>query len=84
MRKNKRQVNKVKDSRLLNRKLHQTLYGFIFFEVDWDNVRGINYSNELQVLYVNVHNCAFREMLAMFNGMAHTHSFWYCCRLIHR
>jgi hypothetical protein len=84
MRKNKRQVNKLKDSRILNMKLHQTLYGFIIFEVDWDNVRGINYSNELQVVYVNVHNCTFRKMLTMFNGMAHTHSFWYCCRLIHR
>ncbi|KAL4184987.1 hypothetical protein AMTRI_Chr10g228340 [Amborella trichopoda] len=28
--------------------LHQTLYGFIVFEVSWGDVRGINYLNELQ------------------------------------
>ncbi|KAF7080593.1 hypothetical protein CFC21_084646 [Triticum aestivum] len=48
MRKKKLQVNKLKDSRLLNRELHRTLYGFIIFEVDWADVRGINYLNELQ------------------------------------
>ncbi|XP_062221853.1 uncharacterized protein LOC133921116 isoform X2 [Phragmites australis] len=48
MREKKLQVNKLKDSRLLNRELHQTLYGFIIFEVDWADVRGINYLNELQ------------------------------------
>ncbi|XP_047075574.1 uncharacterized protein LOC124685282 [Lolium rigidum] len=48
MRNKKLQVNKLKDSRLLNRELHRTLYGFIIFEVDWADVRGINYLNELQ------------------------------------
>ncbi|GJM86995.1 hypothetical protein PR202_ga02905 [Eleusine coracana subsp. coracana] len=48
MREKKLQVNKLKDSRILNRELHQTLYGFIIFEVDWADVRGINYLNELQ------------------------------------
>ncbi|XP_062220438.1 uncharacterized protein LOC133919897 isoform X2 [Phragmites australis] len=48
MREKKLQVNKLKDSRLLNKELHQTLYGFIIFEVDWADVRGINYLNELQ------------------------------------
>ncbi|KAL6633458.1 hypothetical protein ACP70R_026129 [Stipagrostis hirtigluma subsp. patula] len=48
MREKKLQVNKLKNSRLLNRELHQTLYGFIIFEVDWADVRGINYLNELQ------------------------------------
>ncbi|CAM0943831.1 unnamed protein product [Alopecurus aequalis] len=48
MRTKKLQVNKLKDSRLLNRELHRTLYGFIIFEVDWADVRGINYLNELQ------------------------------------
>jgi hypothetical protein len=54
MRNKKLQVNKLKDSRLLNRELHRTLYGFIIFEVDWADVRGINYLNELQVLLLNV------------------------------
>ncbi|TVU28700.1 hypothetical protein EJB05_20230 [Eragrostis curvula] len=48
VREKKLQVNKLKDSRILNRELHQTLYGFIIFEVDWADVRGINYLNELQ------------------------------------
>lgn len=48
MRNKKLQVNKLKDSRMLNRELHRTLYGFIIFEVDWADVRGINYLNELQ------------------------------------
>lgn len=52
MREKKLQVNKLKDARILNRELHQTLYGFIIFEVDWADVRGINYLNELQVLPV--------------------------------
>ncbi|KAF8414154.1 hypothetical protein HHK36_002153 [Tetracentron sinense] len=41
-------VKELKNSLLLNSKLHQTLYGFIVFEVAWSNVRGINYVNELQ------------------------------------
>ncbi|XP_078157556.1 G1/S-specific cyclin-E protein isoform X2 [Carex rostrata] len=41
-------VEKLKDSRVLNKELHRTLYGFIVFEVEWANVRGINYLNELQ------------------------------------
>ncbi|WVZ73455.1 hypothetical protein U9M48_021758 [Paspalum notatum var. saurae] len=48
MREKKLQVNKLKDARILNRELHQTLYGLIIFEVDWADVRGINYLNELQ------------------------------------
>jgi hypothetical protein len=62
MQEKKLQVNKLKDSRMLNRELHQTLYGFIIFEVDWPDVRGINYLNELQVLHINVNNPTFREM----------------------
>ncbi|XP_008805609.2 uncharacterized protein LOC103718522 isoform X2 [Phoenix dactylifera] len=41
-------VKKLRDSFLLNKELHHTLYGFIVFEVDWVHVRGINYVNELQ------------------------------------
>ncbi|XP_010913391.1 uncharacterized protein [Elaeis guineensis] len=41
-------VKKLKDSFLLNKELHHTLYGFIVFEVEWAHVRGINYVNELQ------------------------------------
>ncbi|KAL2939479.1 Condensin complex subunit 1 [Bienertia sinuspersici] len=41
-------VNKLKYSLQLNRELHSTLFGLIIFEVSWDDVRGINYSNELQ------------------------------------
>lgn len=41
-------VKKLRNSLLLNRELHRTLYGFIVFEVSWTNVRGINYLNELQ------------------------------------
>ncbi|WZZ88976.1 hypothetical protein YC2023_117555 [Brassica napus] len=36
--------------KLMVTKLHKTLYCFIVFEVEWENVRGINYLNELQVL----------------------------------
>lgn len=42
-------VKKLKYSLQLNRELHRTLYGLIIFEVSWDDVRGINYVNELQV-----------------------------------
>lgn len=31
------------------KKLDETFYGFIVFEVEWANVRGISYLNELQV-----------------------------------
>ncbi|PON41635.1 G1/S-specific cyclin-E protein [Parasponia andersonii] len=41
-------VKKLHNSSLLSRELHRTLYGFIVFEVAWNNVRGINYLNELQ------------------------------------
>lgn len=42
-------VKKLRNSLILNSKLHRTLYGFIVFEVSWSDVRGINYLNELQV-----------------------------------
>lgn len=42
-------VKKLRNSLILNSKLHRTLYGFIVFEVAWNDVRGINYFNELQV-----------------------------------
>lgn len=42
-------VKKLRNSLILNSKLHRTLYGFIVFEVAWSDVRGINYFNELQV-----------------------------------
>ena len=48
--KNKIPAKKLQSSLYLNKQLHKTLYGFIVFEVEWDNVRGINYLNELQVL----------------------------------
>ncbi|XP_071727104.1 uncharacterized protein [Rutidosis leptorrhynchoides] len=41
-------VKKLRTSLLENSKLHRTLYGFIVFEVAWNDVRGINYLNELQ------------------------------------
>ncbi|KAL1821758.1 hypothetical protein ACET3Z_016627 [Daucus carota] len=41
-------VEKLRNSLILNSKLHRTLYGFIVFEVAWSDVRGINYLNELQ------------------------------------
>ncbi|XP_068669297.1 uncharacterized protein [Aristolochia californica] len=41
-------VKKLRDSLLLTSELHRTLYGFIVFEVAWENVCGINYLNELQ------------------------------------
>ncbi|KAJ3677054.1 hypothetical protein LUZ60_002778 [Juncus effusus] len=41
-------VKNLKNSFLLNDELHRTLYGFIVFEVEWNDVRGINYLNELQ------------------------------------
>lgn len=42
-------VKNLKKSMLLIIELRRTLYGFIVFEVAWDDVRGINYLNELQV-----------------------------------
>lgn len=42
-------VEKLRNSLLLDSKLHGILHGFIVFEVEWSNVRGINYLNELQV-----------------------------------
>lgn len=47
-------VKKLRNSLILNSNLKRTLYGFIVFEVSWNNVRGLNYFNELQVL-----NCIF-------------------------
>ncbi|KAL4014363.1 hypothetical protein IC575_026565 [Cucumis melo] len=41
-------VKNLRKSFVLNNELHRTLYGFIVFGVSWDNVRGINYLNELQ------------------------------------
>ncbi|KAL8167200.1 hypothetical protein V2J09_008699 [Rumex salicifolius] len=41
-------MKKLRHSLQLNDKLHQTLFGLIIFEVSWNNVRGINYLNELQ------------------------------------
>ncbi|XP_073280019.1 uncharacterized protein [Primulina huaijiensis] len=41
-------VKKLRNSLIANSKLHRTLYGFIVFEVSWNDVRGINYLNELQ------------------------------------
>ncbi|XP_039049352.1 uncharacterized protein LOC120190332 isoform X1 [Hibiscus syriacus] len=41
-------VKKLRTSSLLSSELHQTLYGFIVFEVSCSNVRGLNYLNELQ------------------------------------
>lgn len=41
-------VKKLKNSLTLNSKLHATLHGLIIFEVEWSDVRGINYLNELQ------------------------------------
>ncbi|KAI3916778.1 hypothetical protein MKW98_026249 [Papaver atlanticum] len=41
-------VQNLKKSMLLIIELRRTLYGFIVFEVAWDDVRGINYLNELQ------------------------------------
>lgn len=47
-------VKKLRNSLVLNSKMHRTLYGFIVFEVTWSDVRGINYLNELQVfLFLN-------------------------------
>lgn len=41
-------VKNFRNAKLLNNELHRTLYGFIVFEVDWNDVRGMNYLNELQ------------------------------------
>ncbi|KAL8142738.1 hypothetical protein V2J09_015770 [Rumex salicifolius] len=41
-------MKKLKYSLQFNDELHQTLFGLIIFEASWDNVRGINYLNELQ------------------------------------
>jgi len=73
MREKKLQVNKLKDARILNRELHQTLYGFIIFEVDWADVRGINYLNELQVQSINVDSLTVRDHIDDFKFMAQSH-----------
>lgn len=44
-------MKKLKYSLQLNDKLHPTLFGLIIFEISWDDVRGINYLNELQVIF---------------------------------
>lgn len=44
-------VKKLSKSLLSSSELQRTLYGFIVFEVAWTDVRGINYLNELQVLF---------------------------------
>ncbi|XP_076928278.1 uncharacterized protein LOC143592195 [Bidens hawaiensis] len=41
-------VKKLRNSLFANSKSHRILYGFIVFEVVWEDVRGINYLNELQ------------------------------------
>ncbi|KAI3716179.1 hypothetical protein L6452_23333 [Arctium lappa] len=41
-------VKKLRSSLLANSKLQRTLYGFIVFEVEWKDVRGVNYLNALQ------------------------------------
>lgn len=41
-------VKKLRNSLFFSSELHRTLYGFIVFEVAWENVRGISYLNELQ------------------------------------
>ncbi|EPS63101.1 hypothetical protein M569_11686, partial [Genlisea aurea] len=41
-------VKELRDSLIANSNLHRTLYGFIVFEFAWEEVRGINYLNELQ------------------------------------
>jgi hypothetical protein len=41
-------AKKLQSSLYLKKQLHKTLYGFIVFEIEWANVRGINYLNELQ------------------------------------
>ena len=48
-------AKKLQSSLYLKKQLHKTLYGFIVFEIEWANVRGINYLNELQVLLATVH-----------------------------
>lgn len=53
--KKKLPAKKLQSSLYLNKQLHKTLYGFIVFEVEWANVRGLNYLNELQVLLATVH-----------------------------
>ncbi|XP_023640272.1 uncharacterized protein LOC17888330 isoform X1 [Capsella rubella] len=40
-------AKKLQSALFLKKQLHKTLYGFIVFEVEWANVRGINYLNEL-------------------------------------
>ncbi|CAI8597799.1 unnamed protein product [Vicia faba] len=41
-------VKNIRNSLQFSSELHRTLHGFIVFEVAWNNVRGINYFNELQ------------------------------------
>jgi hypothetical protein len=43
-------VKNIRNSLQFSSELHRTLYGFIVFEVEWTDVRGISYFNELQVL----------------------------------
>ncbi|CAN8247746.1 unnamed protein product [Cochlearia groenlandica] len=40
-------AKKLQSTLFLKEQLHKTLYGFIVFEVEWANVRGVNYVNEL-------------------------------------
>ncbi|GJU97852.1 hypothetical protein Tco_1327123 [Tanacetum coccineum] len=42
-------IKKLRSSLLANSKLHRTLFGFIVFRVEWKDVCGLNYLNELLI-----------------------------------
>lgn len=58
-------VKHIRNSLQLSSELHRTLHGFIVFEVAWNNVRGINYFNELQVLQSLWQACYFFSLLSV-------------------
>ena len=47
-------ISKLFKHRLSIQELSHILYGCVTFEIEWSNVRGINYVNELQVYAVTV------------------------------
>ena len=62
-------VKKLRNSLVLNSKLHSTLHGFIVFEAAWNDVRGINYLNDHQAFF-SCHSLFFRclQFVSVFNA----------------
>lgn len=59
-------VKNIRNSLQFSSELHRTLYGFIVFEVEWTDIRGINYFNELLVLQSLWQACYFFSVYYLY------------------